>query len=254
MRMVALAAVVVFGLGASPPPHAVRLSEQRLPYTYRQGVAYVPGGWVFSGTSILIRVNDQLKIQAEHQNAIPAAWRKRGFDHIGDIDVVGRYIYAPYEQPNYNLGYQATARYTVNTLRFVDARELPQHQNSFVTIDPKTMIAYSMDEFGGNTLIRYDVRRGWKPLPPLVMNATLQNVQGAAIADGAVWLSTSDLANDLYRVDLATGQVEALGSAGHLGGEGEGIAAVPLRSGLLHTMVVDRLLAPVWFGHFTVRP
>ena len=68
------------------------------------------------------------------------------------------------------------------------------------------------------------------------MSATLQNVQGAAIHGGYVYLSTSDLANDIYRVSIATGQVQPLGSAGHPGGEGEGIDATPLPSGAIHVM------------------
>ena len=36
---------------------------------------------------------------------------------------------------------------------------------------------------------------------------------------------------------------------GHRGGEGEGIDASPLPSGLLHAMVVDPKYDPVWFEH-----
>ena len=40
--------------------------------------------------------------------AIPADWAARGFNHIGDVDVAGRYVYAPYEQPDYERGEQAS--------------------------------------------------------------------------------------------------------------------------------------------------
>jgi hypothetical protein len=114
------------------------------------------------------------------------------------------------------------------------------------------MIAYSMDRFGGDALLRYDVRKQWAPLPPLTMSRFVDNVQGADVADGAVWLSTSDATNELFRVDLKTGQVDDLGSAGHVPGEGEGIDATKLESGELHVLTVDPALAPVWFGHFRV--
>ena len=52
------------------------------------------------------------------------------------------------------------------------------------------------------------------PLPPLAMSRFVDKVQGADVADGAVWLSTSDDTNELFRVDLETGQVDDLGSAG----------------------------------------
>lgn len=58
--------------------------------------------------------------------------------------------------------------------------------------------------------------------------------------------------NGLYRVDLKTGQVDDLGSVGHLGGEGEGIDATKLPSGRIHTLTVDAAGAPVWLGHFAV--
>ena len=53
-------------------------------------------------------------------------------------------------------------------------------------------------------------------------------------------------------MDLATGAVVDLGSAGHVGGEGEGIDATRLPSGALHTLTVDVKKTPVWLGHFGV--
>jgi hypothetical protein len=161
-------------------------------------------------------------------------------------------VYAPFEQPDFEKGVQITARYDVKTLKFVDSVTLSQHENSFVTVDPKTMTAYTLDRFGGDALLRYDVRNGWAPLPPLAMSRFVDKVQGADVARGAVWLSTADPTNELYRVDLETGVVDDLGSAGHVGGEGEGIDATRLRSGALHTLTVDVKKSPVWLGHFAV--
>ena len=94
------------------------------------------------------------------QLPIPPTLRVRGYNHVGDIDVVGKYVYAPLEQSNFEKGEQVTARYDVKTLKLVDSVTLAQHENSFVTVDPKTMTAYSMDRFGGDALLRYDVRNG----------------------------------------------------------------------------------------------
>jgi len=219
--------------------------------TYSQGVARVPGGWLFSGTNGLWRTDERLRVVRSLTPAIPADWQARGFVHIGDVDVVGRYVYAPFEQGDYSKGQQANARYDLATLRFVDAVVVSQHENSFVTVDPATMTAYSMDRFDGDSLLRYDVR-GWKPLPPLNLSMHLIHTQGADIAGGAVWISTSDEHNDVYRVDIKTGRVDALGSMGHATAEGEGIDATPLSSGLLHTLtVVPRNTA--WFDHFKAR-
>jgi hypothetical protein len=51
---------------------------------------------------------------------------------------------------------------------------------------------------------------------------------------------------------LKTGDTAPIGSAGHVPGEGEGIDATQLKSGLLHVLTVDPSRNPVWFGHFAV--
>jgi hypothetical protein len=233
-----------------------RASEQAVSAVYAQGVARIRNGWIFSGTDSLWRTNDALDVVTSLNPAIPPAWTARGFDHVGDIDVIGKYIYAPLEQPDYAKGRQATARFDRDTLRFVDAVMLPQHENSFVTIDPTTMTEYSMDHFDGNTILRYDVTHGWKRLPPLRLSMRLHHTQGADILNGVIWISTSDRQNHLFGVDLRTGKVRPDGSMGHTGGagEGEGLDATKLASGSVHTVCVDPKINPVWFEHFRVSP
>jgi hypothetical protein len=227
-------------------------NQQQLPGGYQQGVARVPGGWIFSATDSLWRTDDHLNVLEHISPAIPPAWKAKGFDHVGDIDVVGKYIYAPFEQPDYSKGQQATARYDSQTLAFVDAVMLPQHENSFVTIDPSTMIAYTMNHFDGGALLRYDVTHGWKALPPLKLSQVLHHTQGGDVALGQIWISTDDPVHGVYRVDLRTGATSLVGKMGHAGGEGEGIDATQLPSGLLHAMCVDPKYAPVWFEHIRV--
>jgi len=229
-----------------------RTSEQPVSAVYAQGVARIPNGWIFSGTDSLWRTDNALNEVRSLNPAIPAALTARGFDHIGDIDVIGRYIYAPLEQPDYSKGFQATARFDRDTFRFVDAVTLPQHENSFVSIDPATMTAYSMDHFDGNAVLRYDVAHQWKRLPALHLSRTLHHTQGGDVLNGVLWISTSDPANDLYGVDLATGAVRANGSMGHAGGEGEGLDATTLASGSVHTLCVDPKINPVWFEHWRI--
>jgi hypothetical protein len=225
-------------------------SQQKLSPLWAQGVARVPGGWIFSGTNSLWKTDEILKDVLHVGPAIPEAWKAKGFNHIGDIDVVGNYIYAPFEQPDYAKGHQATARYDRNTLRFVDAVMLPQHENSFVTIDPATMTAYSMDHFDGDALLRYDVVHDWRPLPPLRLSKLLHRTQGADVYGGAIWISTDDAQHGVYRVDMSTGATTRVARLGHPGGEGEGIDATALPSGFLHALCVDAKLVPVWFEHF----
>jgi hypothetical protein len=244
------AATTATTTSASPVARLTRRSP--VSPIYSQGLARSGSGWIFSGTRWLARTDAALHQTAINSHAIPPAWIAKGYVHIGDIDIVGDALYAPYEEPNYALGHQATATYDARTLRFESAVVLPQHQNSFVTVDPTTMIAYSMDEFGGAALLRYDVAHGWKRLAPLKMSRFVDKVQGADVADGAAWLSTDDARKELYRVDLKTGRVDALASQGFLKGEGEGIDATPLPTGLLHALVVPPTLAPVYLQDFRV--
>jgi hypothetical protein len=155
-----LAAILALGWGtiAGAAPTATLSSEEEVAAAYGQGIARTRNGWVLTGRLIIARTDDELDEQKVNRHPIPRQWLRRSYNHVGDIDVVGKYIYAPLEQPNYELGEQVTARYDAKTLRFVDGVVLAQHENSFVTIDPTTMTAYSLDRFGGDALLRYDVR------------------------------------------------------------------------------------------------
>jgi hypothetical protein len=84
------------------------------------------------------------------------------------------------------------------------------------------------------------------------MSRFVDRVQGGDVVGGAVWLSTDDDANGLYRVALPGGRVDALGSAGHVDGEGEGIDATKLASGRLHVLTIDVMVTPVWMGNLKV--
>jgi hypothetical protein len=213
--------------------------------SFRQGVARNGTGWVFSFNDGLYRTDDSFAITTTLQPAIPAEWKARGFDHIGDIDVVGDVLYAPLEQPDYATGRQAVLLYDARTLAYRSGRTIAQHENSFLTVDPSTHIAYSMDRFGGGALTRYDTAHGWRPLAPLRIRRHIDKVQGGDVRGGAIWLSTDDPTDAVYRVDLASGGVQRIGSIGHVDGEGEGIDATPTPSGDLHVLSIDVKIVPV---------
>src|SRR5256885_2305907 len=221
MRALVIAAIV---LATSSPGAFTERSDQSLPFAFNQGVARVDGGWIFSGTDspipgtdVLERTDDDLNVLTAQPLPIPSTYRAQGYDHVGDVDVTGGYLYVPFEQPTYDLGHQVTAWYDPTTLAFVDAVELPQHENSFVTIDEATMTAYTMDHFDGDALLRYDVRGGWKPPPPPPPTMTPHHTQGAAGAAGAVGVSTSAEHHDGGPADLAPGGTTGVGTLGHDG-------------------------------------
>lgn len=221
------------------------VGEVEVNAAYRQGLARVDAGWIFSLNDGLFLTDDALHQTSSRVPAIPAEWKARGFNHIGDIDVAKGVLYAPLEQPDYERGQQAMLTYDAATLEYKGGLNVAQHENSFVTVDPTTDVAYSMDRFGGEALLRYDVGDSWRPLAPLKMSTLVDRVQGADIRDGAVWLSTDDATDGVYRVDLASGKVSALGSIGHVDGEGEGIDATPSSKGDLHVLSIDVKVVPV---------
>ena len=221
------------------------VGEVEVDPAYRQGLARVDAGWIFSVNDGLFITDDALHQTTKVVPAIPAEWKARGFNHIGDVDVAKGVLYAPLEQPDYERGQQAMLIYDAATLEYTGGLNVAQHENSFVTVDPTTGVAYSMDRFGGDALLRYDVGDGWRPLAPLKLSTLIDRVQGADIRDGAVWLSTDDATDGVYRVDLATGKVAALGSIGHVDGEGEGIDASPSSKGDLHVLSIDVKVVPV---------
>ena len=252
LGLVVATIVVVTALPAAAAPVATLESEEEISAAYSQGIARVKGGWIVTARFLIARVDEKFEVIKENRRPIPSELSAEGYNHVGDIDVVGKFIYAPLEQGDYTRGEQVTARYKLKTLELVDYVVVRQNENSFVTVDPKTMIAYSFDNFGGQELLRYDVRDDWAPLAPIAMSAFVDKAQGCDVSGGYAWISTSNPTNELYRVDLETGRVDDLGSGGHVPGEGEGIDATKLRSGRFHSMVIDPNLAPVWLGHFSV--
>ncbi len=219
--------------------------ESEVGALYRQGVAHTDDGWIFSFNDGLFRTDAAFNETLKVAPAIPAEWKAKGYNHIGDIDVEDGVLYAPLEQPDFEKGTQAMLTYDPATLAYKDGRDIAQHQNSFVTVDPATHIAYSFDRFGGDALLRYDVAHDWAPLEPLKMSMFVDKAQGADVHGGAVWLSTDDTTDGVYRVDLKTGQVQALGSIGHADGEGEGIDVGTRDDGALFVLSVDVALVPV---------
>jgi hypothetical protein len=212
---------------------------------YRQGLARLDEGWVFSTNDALYRTDDAFIEVGGAEGVIPDELAARGYDHVGDVDVADGVLWAPIEQPSREDG-QVIARYDADTFAYVGSEEVDQHHAAFVAVDGD--VVYSIDEFDGDDEIR---RYRWTgealdELDPLPMDRTLTRTQGGDVADGALWISTDDERNGVYRVDLATGAVSDLGSAGDVAGEGEGIDAGGAPSGPLRVLVADPALVPMW--------
>ena len=265
--LIACIAVLTVGAGCSssepntaPPSSVATTTTTTLPPTlapkpvevvvdpiFRQGVAKTSAGWVFSFNDGLYLTDEAFTITKRVQPAVPAPWKAKGFNHLGDIDVVDGVLYAPLEQPS-RAGTQAMLQYDAATLTFQSGVEVAQHHASFVTVDDG--IAYSADFFSDRALTRYDVTQKWKPLAPLALSKRIDRIQGADIHEGFAYLSTDDATDGVYRVDLETGKVLKLGALPRpVEGEGEGIDATPTAAGALHVLSASLKIVPVWLVH-----
>jgi len=243
----------VISTAAVDAPTATLSRERRVDNAYRQGLARFGDGWVFSGTNGLWRTDDDFRVEATNPSPIPADLRARGYDRIGDVDVAGSYLYVPFEQPDRARDEQVTARFDAKTLRFVDSVTLGQHENPFVAVDAHSGTAYSMDRIGGDEVLRYDLGGlRWRRLPLLHLRRRVENVRGLDVDAGFMYLSTSDPENTLYRVDLGSGAVIDLGSAGRAGEKGSGIDVTPLATGRIHTLTIGADGASVRLGDYRV--
>lgn len=221
---------------------------------YRQGVAHLDdGGWIFSGTTVLARVDADLEQSIADSTAVPDEFVPDGYEHIGDIDVQDGVLYVPLEQPDYQRDEQIMACFDPETLTMQGSQTVAQRHNSFIAVEDDR--AYSMKGFSGDQILVYELGEGctFEPLEPIQMSVRLDKVQGADVAAGALWLATDDPERAMFRVDLETGVVSRIGAMSNVApeGEGEGIDATSTDQGLLHVVnIVDTL--DVRFEHFEV--
>ncbi|MGN6695210.1 MAG: hypothetical protein ACTHN0_13630 [Aquihabitans sp.] len=220
--------------------------EAEVDGNYRQGLARSGDGWLFTTNDAIYRTDGGFAQTDQLLSAIPPELAAQGYDHLGDPDVADGLIWVPVERDDKDSGQQVTARYDEDTLAFVDSVVVPQHHNAFIGLNGDG-VAYSADEFSDDAIVRYRIVDGKaEAMDPLPLSRTVERIQGGDVADGALWLSTDDDHNGVYRVDLETGDVQDLGSSGHVDGEGEGIDATDVDGSLLHVLVADAAIVPMW--------
>lgn len=229
-------------------------SEVAVDGAYRQGLARVDDGWLFSTNQGLYAVDDALGRNTVNEAPIPADLLADGYDHLGDVDVdpAEGVVYAPLEQGDYERGEQLVARYDLASLALIDTTPVVQAHLAWVSVAEGVL--YSMSGFTDDTVLRYD-QQTLEPLEPLALSEEITRVQGGDVHAGVLWLSTDEDEGDgrgdgIYHVDLATGTVTRVGQLAHSDGEGEGIDATPTDEGIVHATSIDPEWTPVWFQHF----
>ncbi len=251
MATVGRLVAVLLSLMAAAGPTASFSSAETVDPAYGRGLARASDDWIVSGDDAIARIDERMQVVRRLDAVIPAAWKRRGFDHIGDIDVAGTTMYVPFERSGEH-SRQAMARFDADTFTFRDATVVAQHENAFVAVNGDSGIAYSMDRSGGDELLRYDIRAGWRPLTPLLLDRTVMQVRGGSVGRDAVWLATADDHSDVFRVDIKEGRVTDVGSAPPAGGEAGGVDAAEVSSGDLHVTVLAADRAGVSLDHFRV--
>jgi hypothetical protein len=233
---------------------AQRTRETAVAGRYRQGVARDGDTYLFTTDDAIFRTASGFVETQSLLPALPEDLAAQGYNHIGDGDVADGRLWVPVEKEDKTSGQQVTAWFDAKTLAFLGSVTVAQHHNSFVTVDDDGVL-WSTDQFDDDTLLRYRIDGTTvQPLEPLKMDRKLLHIQGGDVADGAIWLSTDDDHNGIYRVDTTTGKVTDLGSIGHSPkGEGEGIDATDLPSGLLHVLVADENTVPMYVVDFSVH-
>lgn len=212
---------------------------------YRQGLAHVKDGWIFSSNNGLFRTDEHYRQTSSLLPAIPSKLSVQGYNKINDVSVNGSYLWAPIERDDKNSGVQVIARYDTGSLKFIDSFTVPQHYCTFVAVDKDGTI-YSTDSFTDDTILRYKlVNKRLKPLSSIKLSSKVTFIHGGDIADGALWLSTNDAHKGLYRADLSTGEVQDLGSVIHGDDEVDGVDATTLPGGLLYVLSIDANQRPV---------
>ena len=93
MATVGRLAAMLLGLLAAAGPTVTFASGEALDPAYNQGLARSAAGWVVSGPAVLARLDESMQTVRRVDDAIPAGWKRRGFDHIGDVDLAGTTLY-----------------------------------------------------------------------------------------------------------------------------------------------------------------
>lgn len=240
-RLGAVGIVVVFavtsGAVLQKPPTVRLLSVDAISRQYSRGVARIRGGWVLSGPAVITRTDKRFHELKINRHPIPQRLLRQGYSSIGDVTVANTFVYAPLERSD-GRGREMIARYNVDTLRFLDVVQLRQHVSSFVAIDPLRLIAYTMDRQKANTLLRFDIVRSWKSLPPLTLTKAIVHGDAGAVGGGKIWITSSGQKPDIYRIDERTGRVDDIIATGDNGAEG--LDATRLYQANIHVTTIDR--------------
>jgi hypothetical protein len=220
------------------------LWRHSLPGVYRsQGMATDGERWFFSWQYGLEIADDQFNTVLRNSSidlipynvtpGIPSNLLAQGLNHIGDIDYYDGIIYASLDSTDgYMNGHVALYRaadlaYTGVTFPLTGAPSNPKHDiASWVAVDGPNNLGYGKEWQLGNTINVYRLN-DWTFDHVLTLDLALENIQGAKVHDGWLYMSSNNATRSVYRANLQSGHVEELFTlpepSGHLEVEGMAI-------------------------------
>ena len=232
-----------------------------IPPAYNQGIAAVPGGFVFSGTFGLFRTAAALSETARQEPAIPEdVARAEGYNHIGALASHGGRLILPLEC--YTVG--ATPQNTCGTGSFGVADPVTRQWGDHVKLDPafirkamwvapspdgallwtqhdRDLLAYRAAEVteANRTVITPEGPRGVALRPARrLRNAAPDSFTGAAFLAGRLYGAVDEPNRvELWSVDVRTGK-RRLELLRPIIGESEGLAAATFRGGTLQWTIM----------------
>jgi hypothetical protein len=219
-----------------------------------QGAATDGSSYVYSWRFGLSRTTFGGSVIVRNSAAIPPALAVLGSDHIGDIDIWGGRIYAPIED---SASYQrpTIALYDATTLAYTGlAYPLPASTQShvpWVAVDPARGLVYTSD---WDPVPRINLFRlgDLQPAGSLPLSTTIGRIQGGKMFQGALYLSSDNASQSIYRVDLDTGSVTTVLERNLPNGtEAEGLVFQPTGDGaVMHVLDVSPIFVVVNFRHY----
>jgi hypothetical protein len=239
--------------------------------TKSQGATSDGAGWIFSWQGGLERTDDSFTTQAVgtwppelafDPQFNPDGTNHVGNNHIGDVDVYGGFLYAPFEDggqdagvtqlnnPEYQHPYIAV--YNAKTLQYTGVSyalplELHAAGVPWVAVNADAQEVYTAEwDMPHDRINVFDLQMHFHRFidlvypPELGAGFHLSRIQGAKVLGHYLYATRDDDGKSLFRVDLHTGGVTKLLSLNPgVPAELEGLAMRPTADGaLLHLLIV----------------
>ena len=180
-----------------------------------QGVSSDGSNWYFSWNAGL--ESTDLGFNRLKTANTPFSLLLQGLDHMGDFDEYEGILYVPmdrstngYEKPRVALFNAKNLSYTGKIYTLQGAPNNREHDiASWIAVNGAAGVAYGKEWQDGNTLNTYRMS-DWSFSGTLKMDRSLSRIQGAELYRGALYMSSDNSTQSVYRVDLGTGHVDEL--------------------------------------------